>query len=75
MALLVVALGGDLRPPATDGQALQMAYMGPGAGIAAVGALIGLVWVVVNVLVGLVWRPVQLFRQWRRKRRHAKPGA
>ena len=52
-----------------------MAYMGPGAGIAAVGALIGLVWVVVNVLVGLVWRPVQLFRQWRRKRRHAKPGA
>ncbi len=51
-----------------------MAYMGPGAGIAAVGALIGLVWVVFNVLVGLVWHPVRLFRQWRRKRRQAKPA-
>lgn len=73
-ALLVVVRGGDLNPPETDGQALRMAYMGPGAGIAAVGALIALVWVVANVIAGLVWYPVRQFRQWRRKRRQAKPA-
>lgn len=67
-ALIVVAHGSGLGGPEMDGQALQKAYMGPGAGIAAVGALIGLVWIVINVIVGLVWYPVRRFRQWRRER-------
>ncbi len=57
------------------GEALALAYMGPGAGIAAVGALIGLVWVVVNVIVGLVWHPVRQLRRWWRERRFAGRGA
>lgn len=55
---------------------LILAYMGPGAGIAAVGALIGVAWIVVNVIVGLVWYPVRMFRRWRRERSGAeeRPG-
>ncbi len=50
-------------------EALALAYIGPGAGIAAVGAVLAIGWVGFQVIVGLVWYPVRQVRQWRRARR------
>ena len=58
------ALGG-----LADGLPLALAYMGPGAGLAAIGALLTMVGVAIFMVVGFVWYPVQRLRAASRRRR------
>ena len=58
------ALGG-----LADGLPLALAYMGPGAGMAAIGALLTMVAVAIFMVVGFVWYPVQRLRAASRRRR------
>ena len=46
-----------------------LAYMGPGAGIAAFGALLAMVGVFIFMVVGFVWYPLQQLRAAARRRR------
>ena len=48
---------------------IALAYMGPGAGLAAIGALLAAVGVVIFMVVGFVWYPVQRLRAASRRRR------
>jgi Na+/melibiose symporter-like transporter len=48
-----------------------MAYVGPGAGIGIIGALLAIGGIIVVTLVGLVLWPLRLLR----RRMHAKGGA
>ena len=48
---------------------VALAYMGPGAGLAAIGALLAAVGVVIFMVVGFVWYPVQRLRAASRRRR------
>jgi len=50
-----------------------LAYVGPGAGISAFGALLGLLAAVVLVVVGFVWYPVKRLRR-RLRAKAAKPA-
>ena len=43
---------------------VSLAYVGPGAGLGAVGALFAVLAAVVLGLVGLVLYPIQLIRKW-----------
>jgi len=45
------------------------AYIGPGAGISAIGALLALIAAVLLAIVGFVWYPVKRIRKNRRKAR------
>jgi len=60
---------GDIAGSATNAEAVTLAYMGPGAGIAAVGALLAIGWLGFQTIVGLVWYPVRKGLQWWRARR------
>ncbi len=52
--------------------AIAHAYIGPGAGITALGSLLALVGAVLLALVGLVWYPLKRLLRARRK---AAPAA
>lgn len=43
---------------------VTLAYVGPGAGLGAVGALVAVLAAIGLGLVGLVLYPIQLFRKW-----------
>ncbi len=45
------------------------AYVGPGAGISAIGSLVALIAAVLLTIVGFVWYPVKRFMKNRRKAR------
>ncbi len=45
------------------------AYIGPGAGISAIGSLLALIAAVLLAIVGFVWYPVKRIRKNRRKAR------
>ena len=45
------------------------AYVGPGAGLGAIGALFAVLAAVALGLVGLVMYPIKLFRQWAASRK------
>ena len=46
--------------------AAAQAYIGPGAGITAIGALLGLIAALAAAIFGFLWYPI---RSWRRRRR------
>lgn len=60
-----------------SGLGVHLAYMGPGAGLAAIGPLLALIGTTGLMLVGLIWYPVQQFlRAWRTRRaKKAAPDA
>ena len=49
------------------------AYIGPGAGLSAIGALLALVAVVIVTIVGFVWFPVKRLLRNRRKSKPKSP--
>ena len=49
---------------------MAQAYIGPGAGITAIGSLIALIGAVALALIGFVWYPIKRLRRGR-----AKPAA
>jgi hypothetical protein len=46
-----------------------LAYVGPGAGLGAIGALLAVLGAILIGVAGLVLYPLQLFRNWIRKER------
>ena len=48
--------------------AAAQAYVGPGAGITAIGALVGVIAALAAAIFGFLWYPI---RSWRRRRRAA----
>jgi hypothetical protein len=56
--------------------AAAQAYIGPGAGITAIGSLLGLIAALAAAIFGFLWYPI---RSWRKRRREALqapgPGA
>lgn len=58
---------------------VALAYIGPGAGLSAIGTLIGLVGAIVLAIVGFVWYPVKRLMKARKKAKaqsvsEAEPG-
>ena len=53
----------------SSGAPAALAYMGPGAGLAAFGAVLAMVGVFVFMVVGFVWYPLQRLRAAARRRR------
>lgn len=58
-----------MRAPTLTAIAAAIAYIGPGAGIGAVGSLIAVAGAGVLTLIGLVWYPVRQLLRFRRSRR------
>lgn len=52
-----------------------LAYVGPGAGLGAVGALFAVIVAVFLGLVGLVMYPVKLLRQWSANRKDSSANS
>lgn len=50
------------------------AYVGPGAGLSAVGSLLALLGAAALVAVGFVWYPLKRLLRARRRARPAGPG-
>lgn len=50
--------------------AAAQAYVGPGAGLTAIGTIIALTLALVLALVGFVWYPIKRLRQKRKADRH-----
>ena len=46
---------------------VALAYIGPGAGLSAIGTLLGLVGAILLAIVGFVWYPVKRLLKARRK--------
>ena len=60
-ALPVLAVFWVLLTPATAG-----AYIGPGAGLSALGSLLALIGALLLLIVGFIWYPVKrLMRKWK----------
>lgn len=53
---------------------LAHAYIGPGAGISAIGAALALLAAVFFAIVGFVWYPVKRLMRKRKAAAAAKPG-
>ncbi len=51
------------------------AYVGPGAGLGMIGALIAVVAVIILGLLGPILYPIRLFLRWYRQRNHVEQGA
>lgn len=49
-----------------------LAYVGPGLGLSAIGAVIGLVVAFVLAVVGFIWYPIRRLRRGRREAQAAK---
>lgn len=70
VVVAAVVSGAGCAPGSAGGvEMVKLAYMGPGAGIAAVGALLAIGWLGLQTIVGLVWYPARKARQWLRARR------
>ena len=52
-----------------------LAYIGPGAGLSAVGSLLALLGAVLLILVGFIWYPVRRMRRRRKAARAAREHA
>ena len=53
-----------------------LAYIGPGAGLGAVGALAALIGAALLILVGFVWYPARrIMRGWKARRTAQQPAA
>jgi len=53
---------------------IAYAYIGPGAGITAIGTVIALIGAVLLAIVGFVWYPVKRFRAKLKERKQAGAG-
>ena len=63
-ALAILAVFGVWLTPAT-----AVAYIGPGAGLSALGSLLALLGAVLLLIVGFVWYPVKrMMRKWKAAR-------
>ncbi len=51
---------------------LAYAYIGPGAGITAIGTVIALIGAILLAIVGFVWYPVKRLRAKLREKKQAK---
>lgn len=51
---------------------IAFAYIGPGAGITAIGTVIALIGAILLAIVGFVWYPVKRFRARLKERKQAK---
>lgn len=52
---------------------LAMAYIGPGAGLSAIGAFFALIVGVIVAIIGFVWYPIKrIMRNWK-KSKHDTP--
>jgi hypothetical protein len=51
-----------------------LAYIGPGAGITAIGTAIALVGAIVLAIVGFVWYPIKRLRAKLRERKNREQG-
>ena len=47
--------------------AVCLAYIGPGAGLSAIGALIALVFAIIVAIFGFVWYPIRRIMKGRRR--------
>lgn len=69
MTPVLIVLAAALAPTAAA------AYIGPGAGISAIGTALALVGAVVLAIVGFVWYPVKRMLAARRKKAAAAQAA
>ena len=53
---------------------IALAYIGPGAGITAIGTVIALLGAILLAIVGFVWYPVKRLRAKIRDRRNREQG-
>ena len=54
---------------------LAMAYVGPGAGLSAIGAFLAVVAGVIVAIFGFVWYPIRrLIRKWKKSKNNARGG-
>ena len=49
-----------------------IAYVGPGAGLSAIGAFLALLGGIIIAIFGFVWYPIKRFRAKRKKAKEAK---
>ncbi len=67
VSVILVALAATLAP------SLALAYVGPGAGLSAVGSLLSLLAAIGLAILGFIWYPIRrLLRRFQRKR--LEPG-
>jgi hypothetical protein len=52
---------------------VALAYVGPGAGLTAIGAMLSFVGAVLLAILGFIWYPLR--RLWRAVKQRAKPGS
>lgn len=48
---------------------LQLGYVGPGAGLSMIGALLAVLAILALALIGPILYPIKLFRSWLKQRR------
>ena len=54
-------------------EGIVMAYIGPGAGLASIGALLTLIGAVGLMVLGFIWYPVKrVVQKWRERRAEKK---
>ena len=54
-------------------QVIVMAYIGPGAGLASIGALLTLIGIGLLMVSGFIWYPAKrLMQKWRERRAEKK---
>ena len=57
-------------------EGIVMAYIGPGAGLASIGALLTLIGAVGLMVLGFIWYPVKrVLQKWRARRAEKKNPA
>ena len=74
LAALTLAPGAEAPEGAHATQEVLVAYIGPGAGLAAIGALLAVGGMMFTTVVGLVWYPFQQARRWWNARRERNAG-
>lgn len=52
-----------------------LAYIGPGAGLGAIGTAIGVILAILLLSVGFIWYPLRRFLRRRRQMRAAESGS
>jgi hypothetical protein len=67
--LIRIALGWSTFLMASVAPATAYAYIGPGAGISAIGAVLALIGAVALAIVGFVWYPLKRLKKNRQKAR------
>jgi len=50
---------------------LALAYIGPGAGLGAIGTFLAVIGAVLLLIVGFVWYPVKRLLRWRKAKKNA----